>query len=139
MVIRISQLLRNERGKAESKAPGMIVIFILLIAAYWGWKYGTLYYKDFMFTKDIEKNLKYDPYKIRFRPSPEKRKEVYINIARKYGIMFNDKQGKQYLKVGNFPGTKWYTVDVKYKRIVKNPLMKPQVKWFHHKLRPSNK
>jgi len=137
MITRISQFLRSESGKAESKVPALIAMCVLLGIAYWGWKYGYLQYQDYLFKDEIIKNLKYDTFKIRYRPTHEDRMNIYMGIARKYKVNFPKNDKTQYLKISDDPASeRWFNVEVKYKRIIKHPIGKPQVKWFHHHLKP---
>jgi hypothetical protein len=136
MIISLRDAFRNEQGKAESKMPAMIVVLIVIIAAYWTWKYGTLYYKDYMFKNDIQNALKYDPFKVHHRPSNQEQREVYLKIAQKYGITFPDNDRDQYLNVGEDKTGSYYTVDVRYKRVIKHLIGSPKVKYFQHRLVP---
>ncbi|MFC1850452.1 hypothetical protein ACFL27_09705 [candidate division CSSED10-310 bacterium] len=136
MIIRISAFLRGESGKAESKAPATIMILLILVAAYWGWKYGWPKAQDYMFVKDCEKLCRYDVFKTKFRPPNEERRAVFMNCAQEYGIEIPERSDQEYLRVGDVPGTKWYKVDVRYKKIVKHPVGKPKVLWFQHTIYP---
>jgi hypothetical protein len=137
MIQKLSSFIRSECGKAESKAPALIFMLILLGCLYWGWKYGLVYFNDFQLANELDENIKYDPNKIRVPPTIEERRDLYVSILNKYEVKLNDKDPQEWLKVERDEKTqRWFVIDLQYKVVITHPIGKPVVKIFHHKIYP---
>lgn len=136
MLNKILRSMTNDSGAADAKVGTYILIIVIIISAYFAYIYGPAYYKDFMFKKDLEVNLKYDTFKIHSKPSTDAMRDKYLQLARGYDITFPEEDtGDEYIHV--FESGKWFSVEYRYKKIIKPLIGKPKSKWFADKIYPS--
>lgn len=125
MTTNISQLLRNQSGKAESKVPMTITLIIIGILAFLGWKLIPIKIRSMQFEQDVIKILNIDyahAYKEFARGGFNEytMREMILTAAKKHRIPIKDADKQVDVQ---WPENKQFTVRVKYTEEISVPIL----------------
>ncbi|MBN1879806.1 hypothetical protein JW823_06820 [bacterium] len=126
-------LLRNQEGKAESKAPLIITLIIIAILGFLAYKFVPVKWKYVEFSDEVQEvlNINYSQhYKEAARGAFNEytMREQILELAKKHNIPIVDADRQVDVK---WPEKRIFTVSIDYDEIIDLPIYGPYIWKFH--------
>jgi hypothetical protein len=131
----LTRSFRNERGKAESKAPVVITIMILVILGFLSYKFVPAKVRNMKFREDIQRLLNIDyarEYKEVARGGFNEYtvREKVLDSARRFSIPIREKDADKQVVV-EWPESRIFTATINYVEVINLPIYGPYEWKFH--------